>query len=179
MKKLSKVTFKDVLPYQARATRDRISVVDAKDAIWFHFVDGDTVLGICSLLPLPRGSGKTEAASTLLQIASTAILSPQETAPLDHYRDTVSEAIRTAYGYDFELSELSNRDQIKAIDAWGWFYDLFPDSWCPQHLTVAISLLRSGQRQDLCRHLADHAVAARRDNDWDDEYDGALSLLCA
>jgi GNAT superfamily N-acetyltransferase len=61
MKTLKKVTFKDNLVYQTRAGRDRISVADAKDAIWFQFVDGDDVLGICSMLPLPRNGGRVKA----------------------------------------------------------------------------------------------------------------------
>lgn len=61
MKNLKIVTFKDNLVYQARAGRDRISVADAKDAIWFQFVEGDEVLGICSLLPIAGNGGRLKA----------------------------------------------------------------------------------------------------------------------
>lgn len=61
MKTLKIVTFKDNLVYQTRAGRDRISVADAKDAVWFQFVDGEDVLGICSLLPISNNGGRLKA----------------------------------------------------------------------------------------------------------------------
>jgi len=62
MTKLKTVPFREVLPYQARATRDHISVRDAKDAVWFHYVNAaGEVLGICSLLPLGKESSRLKA----------------------------------------------------------------------------------------------------------------------
>jgi hypothetical protein len=89
-----------------------------------------------------------EAATILLNIASAAIRSPQETAPIHHYVSELREALIEGYGQPWELADLPNTKQEEAISAWLWFQDAtgarLDGNTTAKTLTGAVTEMRLG-----------------------------------
>ena len=48
-KVLKSVSYQDVKQFSSRGSRERVSISDTNNTIWFHILDDNTVIGCCGL----------------------------------------------------------------------------------------------------------------------------------
>ena len=101
------------------------------------------ILDVAALAAEFDASSKIDraAASELLAVARTAIASPQESLPINHYLCDVRNALYTAFGV-VDFTRLSGHQKSRAVWCWDWFARTFgelPDDW---DLAGAIDAIR-------------------------------------